>query len=560
MATDEPRDENIGLNGDAARSDKLEGQGPDGNGAGTGNGDLQNTPNDSQDDSLGNNIVENSDDSLEGKPAENLDEDPDHDEILEEELDLDDLDLGELDFEDDETDDAAGGSSKKKIILIGSGTALTVALVAVGAFFFISDDGKPESEDKAQKTQTTNTMMIPPKRRAKSGWKRSRKSPPKETSKSSKKPALQVPNSSSERYQSPPKLSPVKKAEINTRTGQSLRPPENAKLVLPSTSTSKSSKNVNTPLPKNKVVGARIIPGAGLTVPATTASAFRGIPLQPKVKPLPAPRKDMMETVDGRLLPKISSKKETSWQAYAHPFTADPVKVRVSVVIRGVGLSRSATLAAIGQLPAEVSLAFSPYTKDLEQWTGTARSAGHETLLSLPMEPMEFPASDPGPLALMSDLGTKANIARLRQIMGRSKSFIGFVQNMGSRFVTSKAALQPILTQLKKRGLMFVDDGQVKGGLGSSLANTLRLPNARADLIIDEDANGQQIAENLRKLEVIARKKKFSVGIAEAYPTTVAQISRWAKTLSKKNVQLAPISGVVSVPSSPPALKKTQKN
>ena len=173
------------------------------------------------------------------------------------------------------------------------------------------------------------------------------------------------------------------------------------------------------------------------------------------------------------------------------------------------------------------------------------------------MEPMEFPASDPGPLAMKTDLDSQENIARLRQIMGLSQAFVGLVQNMGSRFMTSRAALQPILTHLKQRGLMFVDDGLVKDSLGTSLAKTLRLPNARADLIIDEDATEQQILANLRELEVIARKKKVAVGIGEAYPATVLQISRWAKTLPNKNIQLAPVSGVVNVPPLPPA-KKSQ--
>ena len=83
---------------------------------------------------------------------------------------------------------------------------------------------------------------------------------------------------------------------------------------------------------------------------------------------------------------------------------------------------------------------------------------------------------------------------------------------------------------------MFVDDGLVKDSLGTSLANTLRLPNARADLIIDEDASAQQISANLRKLELIAKKNKVAVGIGSAYPATVLQVSRWVKTLpGKKN-------------------------
>ena len=111
---------------------------------------------------------------------------------------------------------------------------------------------------------------------------------------------------------------------------------------------------------------------------------------------------------------------------------------------------------------------------------------------------------------MMTSLENEENIQRLQQILGLSKAFVGLVQSMGSRFMTSSAALQPVLSALKQHGLMFVDDGLVKDSLGTSLANTLRLPNARADLIIDDDATAQQINANLRKLELIAKKNKVS--------------------------------------------------
>ena len=345
--------------------------------------------------------------------------------------------------------------------------------------------------------------MIPPKRRMrmKTGQELGGKARPKITQGNAKKIAPQPSSAGSMTPASPPKLSPNPKA--NPASDPSPKPGAPANAAAASGTIAQATV---TP-PAGPVVSARVVPGAGLTVAATTADAYRSIPLQPKSKPLAAPRRDMMETVDGRVLPTLGKKREPSWQAYGHPFETEPRKVRVSLVIRGLGLSRSSTLAAISQLPAVVSLAFSPYTRGLDQWAGMARGSGHETLLSLPMEPMEFPASDPGPLAMMTSLDNKENIKRLQQIMGLSKAFVGLVQSMGSRFMTSSAALQPILSQLKQHGLMFVDDGLVKDSLGTSLANNLRLPSARANLIIDEDATAQQISANLRKLELIAKKK-----------------------------------------------------
>lgn len=545
MAAENSEDDGPEFTEDENGKDGLENQGPDSTDVGTRENELDNGQDESSGENPGDIPEENSDhiskrDQSNGS-AEDFEEELTGDPV--EDLNLDDLDLSDLDFEDDDADEQAGGSKKKKIILVGGGTLLGLALIALGTFFFLQNDAEPEMDVSAKNTKSGNLMMIPPKRRMrmKTGQELGGKARPKITQGNAKKIAPQPSSAGSMTPASPPKLSP------NPRANPAYDPSPKPGAPANAAATSGPTNQTTVTPPAEPIAGARFVPGAGLTVPATTARAYRDIPIQSKSKPLPPPRRDMMETVNGRVLPTLGKKKEPSWQAYAHPFEAEPQKIRVSLVIRGLGLSRSSTLAAIGQLPAAVSLAFSPYTRGLEQWAGMARSNGHETLLSLPMEPMEFPASDPGPLGMMTNLDSQENIMRLQQIMGLSKAFVGLVQSMGSRFMTSDAALKPILTRIKQHGLMFVDDGLVKDSVGTSLANTLRLPNARADLIIDEDATGQQILANLRELEVIARKNKVAVGIGAAYPATVLQISRWVKTLPGKKIQLAPVSGVVKV-------------
>ncbi|HIM20066.1 MAG TPA: divergent polysaccharide deacetylase family protein, partial [Rhodospirillales bacterium] len=318
-----------------------------------------------------------------------------------------------------------------------------------------------------------------------------------------------------------------------------------------------------------RVIGARTVPGKGLVMPSVTAAAYNAIPLKQKSDPVTAPDESLMETIDDKVVPKLSSTGKGSWQTYNHPFTPTLQQIktgegdetttipyaRVSIIIRGVGLNRNATLAAINKLPAAISLAFSPYGKGIEEWASLARGAGHETLMSLPMEPVDFPSLDPGPLSLLTDFKSETNVARLYSIMNLSQAYVGFIQHMGSRFTTSEAAFKPIIKILKDRGLLFVDDGLVKGGLGIRLASDFSLPHARSDMIIDDDASGVKIAQNLLQLEKIAKKNQSSIGLAkknqsaigigEPYPATIMQIARWAKTLKGKMIDLAPISAVV---------------
>jgi polysaccharide deacetylase 2 family uncharacterized protein YibQ len=312
-----------------------------------------------------------------------------------------------------------------------------------------------------------------------------------------------------------------------------------------------------------------MVPGKGLVMPSVTAAAYNSIPLKQKAKAVAAPDEGLMETVNDRVLPKLSSNGKGSWQTYNHQFksTVQEIKTgegeeiktipyaRISIMIRGIGLNRNSTLAAINKLPAAISLVFSPYAKGMEEWASLARGAGHETLMSLPMEPIDFPTLDPGPLSLLTDLKLEENVVRLHSIMNLSQAYIGLVQYMGSRFATSEAAFKPIIKILKDRGLLFIDDGLVKNSIGIRLATDVSLPHALSDLIIDNDASGVQIAQNLILLENIAKKNQSTIGLAkknysaigigEAYPATIIQIVRWAKTLKGKMIDLAPISAVV---------------
>ena len=466
MAAENSQDDRPEFTEDGSGRDRLENQSPDITDAGTRENGLNEGQDESPGEVPGDIPSENSDYNSERDPSEGSLEDVEEESTGDpvEDLNLDDLDLSGLDFEDDDADETAGGNKKKKIVLIGGGTLLGLLLIALGAFFFLRNDGEAEMDVSAKNTKSGNLMMIPPKRRIrmKTGQELGGKARTKMTPGKAKKVASQPLSAGSMSPASPPKLSPNPKSNPAYEPSPKPGAPANA------AATSGPSNQATVTPPAGPVVGARVVPGAGLTVAATTADAYSSIPLQPKSKPLAAPRRDMMETVDGRVLPTLGKKKEPSWQAYGHPFEPEPLKVRVSLVIRGLGLSRGSTLAAISQLPAVVSLAFSPYTRGLDEWAGMARGRGHETLLSLPMEPMEFPSSDPGPLAMMTSLENKENIQRLQQILSLSKAFIGLVQSMGSRFMTSSAALQPVLSALKQHGLMFVDDGLVKDSLGTS--------------------------------------------------------------------------------------------
>jgi len=238
----------------------------------------------------------------------------------------------------------------------------------------------------------------------------------------------------------------------------------------------------------------------------------------------------------GGVLPVIAPDGRMASESYARPFTADG-RPKVALMIGGLGLNPQTTRAAIETLPPEITLSFAPYAEGLQGWIDLARAHGHEVLLEAPMEPVDYPANDPGPYTLIAANRPEDTVRKLEWLMSRATGYYGLTNYLGSRFVTSDTAMTTFTLALKARGLSFIDDGQasLRGG---------PIPRASADRIIDDELAAGSIDGQLKMLEVGAAGRGQALGSGFAYPVTINQVRLWAAGLSGRGLQLAPASAM----------------
>ncbi len=275
-----------------------------------------------------------------------------------------------------------------------------------------------------------------------------------------------------------------------------------------------------------------------------TADENGGLPFA--LAPVPDPA--LIEKTPEGLLPTRGADGRSPWQAYSRPFLADPSLPRIALVVVGVGLSERRTRAAIEDLPGEVTLAFSPYGRRLQDRARMARAHGHETLVMVPMEPRDYPANDPGPLGLLTKLTPAQNLQRLRRILGRFAGHVGIVNDMGSRFTAEREVLAPVIAELGRRGLLVLDARTTARSRIPELARRFGVPFARNDRHIDNVARGEEIDRYLAELETLARRRGKAVGIGHPYPVTIERIRAFAEGLPARGLVLAPLSAVVETP------------
>lgn len=244
-------------------------------------------------------------------------------------------------------------------------------------------------------------------------------------------------------------------------------------------------------------------------------------------------------------VPTAGADGRVPWKVYARPSSSLETRPRIAIVVINLGLSVQATEAAIA-LPGAVTLSFSPYAPNLKDWIAQARNAGHEVMVGLPMEPRDFPRSDAGLLSLMTGVEPAQNILNLQRVMSEGSGYIGLVNYQGSGFTSSRAALEPVMEDISKRGLIYFDTLDNATSVAPEVAQSVGMPHATADMMIDATQSRGGVLEQLTQLELLAKTQKTAVVSIKPFPMILQRVKRWSRELSGKGMVLTPLSGIIT--------------
>ncbi len=250
------------------------------------------------------------------------------------------------------------------------------------------------------------------------------------------------------------------------------------------------------------------------------------------------------DTAFGRL-PIVAADGLRSVEQYARPWSGAR-GTRVAIVVGGLGLSQTGSQKAIRDLPAEVTLGFAASGNSLQRWMQEARREGHEILLQVPLEPFGYPGTNPGPDTLLAGDPAKVNIDRLHRSMAKITNYTGVMNYLGGRFLADQKALEPVMRDIGKRGLLFLDDGSSAQSLSGNIGKAISAPHGFADVQLDNEVNEGAILRKLDELERIARRNGSAIGVASAFDESIAAIAKWSPEASARGIEIVGVSALVS--------------
>jgi hypothetical protein len=283
-----------------------------------------------------------------------------------------------------------------------------------------------------------------------------------------------------------------------------------------------------------------------LVVAAGVLAHYILIKSRPSIKRLPPPGK-MAPQPTAAIRPFEIFPKEDRPPVVPLPKPKPPAQAlpKVAIIIDDLGYDQRIAQKFL-DLDGRLTFAVLPHTPHTRLIAATILKKGRELMLHLPMEPLEYPAVDPGPGALLSSMSADDLIVQLRKDLSDVPGIKGVNNHMGSRLTAESTRLYQVFSILKQEGLFFIDSRSTAETVGRPSARLFQLPFAERDVFIDHVQDPDMIRLRIKELIQIARKNGEAIGIAHPSKTT-HRILKEMLPMLKKEVQLVPASQVVHV-------------
>ncbi len=264
--------------------------------------------------------------------------------------------------------------------------------------------------------------------------------------------------------------------------------------------------------------------------PPSLAPQGRVDPLAPPADPLAA----LAAPGPYGLLPRIAPDGRRPFDAYRRKPAETGRGPRIALVVRGLGLARRPTVAAMGLVP-DVALAFSPYAPAVAAWLREARRLGHEVLLELPLANGRS-GVDPGPLALVP-----GDELALQRLLARGPGIFALLLDPPE---VARPGLEQPVAALSRAGLGLIASRPAPAL--APLARRHRVPYGAAAVVLDAEADPMAVDFALGRLEAVAEREGGAIGITGPLPLVFERLAQWLPGLAPRGFLLVPPSQILA--------------
>jgi hypothetical protein len=220
------------------------------------------------------------------------------------------------------------------------------------------------------------------------------------------------------------------------------------------------------------------------------------------------------------------------------------LRPKIAIVIDDLGGEKNISQELLQwNLPITFSiLPFMLHSKTLAQ---EAHRKGKEVILHLPMEPHGYPQVKPGKGVLLEEMDEAGLLHQLSQDIEAVPYIQGVSNHMGSKLMEDPKKMRIVFSELKKRGLFFLDSRTTPETIGIQVAQSVGLNAMERSLFIDHSSDKEVIKQKLEQLIQRSLSTGKAVGIGHPHPSTIKILKEMVSKMKEKGIEIVPLSAVM---------------
>ena len=220
------------------------------------------------------------------------------------------------------------------------------------------------------------------------------------------------------------------------------------------------------------------------------------------------------------------------------------LRPNVAIVIDDLG-GENHIFQELLQLNLPLTFSILPFTLHSKTIALEAHRKGKEVILHLPMEPHDFPKAKPGEGALFLGMDEKSLLRQLAKDIEAIPHITGVSNHMGSRMMEDPEKMRIVLSELKRRGLFFLDSRTTPQSVGFQTAKSIGLKATERTLFLDHSQAESDIQRNLEELCEHSLSTGRGIGIGHPYLSTIKSLKEMIPKIKEKGIDIVPLSSLL---------------
>lgn len=218
----------------------------------------------------------------------------------------------------------------------------------------------------------------------------------------------------------------------------------------------------------------------------------------------------------------------------------------IAIVVDDFGYFVNETVHGFLALDIPVTISVIPSLRYSSRIADAAWAADKEVMAHIPMEPIDYPAKNPGGSALFVKYDDAELRGRIVAALDSYPRFVGVNNHMGSRAMQDPRLLGILMKEIEGRGLFFVDSKTIPGERPRTIAKDHGVRFGENRLFWDTGlSTPDEIRTNLDRLAQIARRGGRAIAIGHPRAISLAILKEKLPELKKLGIRFVKVSDIV---------------